>query len=192
VAMYFHGAGWVMGDVNTHDRLVREIADGAQVAVVFVDYDRSPEDHYPVAIEEDYAATKYVAEHPDEFNVDANRLAIAGDSVGGNMTAVVSLLAKERKGPAIRVQLLFYPVTDANFDNGSYNTFADGPWLTREGMKWFWDAYLPDVSKRTPCRCRPRLNSSRASRRRSSPTRTASCVTRVKPTRRSFRKPASA
>jgi acetyl esterase len=148
VVMYFHGAGWVMGDVNTHDRLMREIADGAQVAVVFVDYDRSPENHYPVAIEEDYAATKYVAEHPDEFNVDANRLAIAGDSVGGNMTAVVSLLAKERKGPAIRFQLLFYPVTDANFDNGSYNTFADGPWLTKEGMKWFWNAYLPDVSKR--------------------------------------------
>jgi acetyl esterase len=119
VVMYFHGAGWVMGDLDTFDRLVREIARRAHAAVVLVDYARSPESQYPVVIEEDDAATKYVAEHGDEFNVDAARLAIAGDSVGGNMTAGVSLLAKERNGPAIRFQLLFYPVTDANFDNGS-------------------------------------------------------------------------
>ena len=148
VVMYFHGAGWVMGSTRTHDRLVREIADGAQAAVVFVDYDRSPEARFPIAIEQDYAATKYVAEHAGEFDVDASRLAIAGDSVGGNMAAVVSLLAKERKGPAIRYQLLFYPVTDANFETGSYNQFANGPWLTKEAMKWFWNAYLPDVAKR--------------------------------------------
>jgi acetyl esterase len=126
-AMYFHGAGWVMGDVNTHDRLVRDIVNGVQAAVVFVDYDRSPEHHYPVAIEEDYAATQYVVEHPHEFNVDAARLAVAGDSVGGNMAAVVSLLAKDRQGPTIRFQLLFCPVADANFDTGSYHEFANGP-----------------------------------------------------------------
>lgn len=148
VVMYFHGAGWVMGDVNTHDRLVRQIVDGAKVAVVFVDYDRSPEARYPIAIEQDYAATKYVAEHAAEFNVDASRLAIAGDSVGGNMTAVVSLMAKERKGPAIKYQVLFYPVTDTNFENGSYNQFANGPWLTKEAMKWFWNAYLPAGANR--------------------------------------------
>jgi len=143
VVMYFHGAGWVMGDVNTHDRLVRQLAEGARAAVVFVDYERSPEARYPVAIEQDYAATKYVAEHAAELNVDASRLAVAGDSVGGNMAAVVSLMAKERQGPAIKFQLLFYPVTDTNFDNGSYNEFANGPWLTKDAMKWFWNAYLP-------------------------------------------------
>jgi acetyl esterase len=148
VIMYFHGGGWVLGDADTHDRLVREIANGAKAAVVFVDYDRSPEARYPIAIEQAYAATKYVADHAKEFQVNSSRLAVAGDSVGGNMAAVVTLLAKERGGPAIDQQVLFYPVTDANFDTGSYNQFANGPWLTREAMKWFWNAYLPDEAKR--------------------------------------------
>ncbi|MDE1992522.1 MAG: alpha/beta hydrolase [Rhizobiaceae bacterium] len=148
VILYFHGGGWVLGDADTHDRLVREIANGADAAVVFVDYDRSPEAQYPTAIEQAYAATKYVAEHAKEFNVDASRLAVVGDSVGGNMTAAVTLLAKERGGPAITQQVLFYPVTDANFDDGSYNQYANGPWLTKEAMKWFWNAYLPDEAKR--------------------------------------------
>lgn len=148
VIMYFHGGGWVLGDKNTHDRLVREIANGAQATVVFVDYDRSPETKYPVPIEQAYAATRYVAEHAKEFNVDASRMAVAGDSVGGNMTAAVTLLAKERGGPKLRAQVLFYPVTDANFDDGSYNEFANGPWLTREAMKWFWNAYAPDAADR--------------------------------------------
>lgn len=148
VVMYFHGGGWILGDVNTHDRLVREIADGAQAAVVFVDYDRAPESRYPTQIEAAYAATQYVAEHAREFGVDAARLAIAGDSVGGNMVAAVSLMAKERKGPAIGFQVMFYPVTDANFETGTYKEFAEGPWLTREAMKWFWNAYLPDEAQR--------------------------------------------
>ncbi|MBB3390250.1 acetyl esterase [Rhizobium sp. BK275] len=148
VVMYFHGGGWVLGDADTHDRLVREIANGAKAAVVFVDYDRSPEARYPIAIEQAYAATKYVSDHAKEFHVDASRLAVAGDSVGGNMAAVVTLLAKERGGPDIDQQVLFYPVTDANFDTGSYNQFANGPWLTKEAMKWFWNAYLPDEAKR--------------------------------------------
>jgi acetyl esterase len=148
VILYFHGAGWVMGDAKTHDRLVRELATGARATIVFVDYERSPENRYPVAIEQDYAVTDYVSKHPREFNVDASRLAIAGDSVGGNMAAVVSLLAKERKGPAIKAQLLFYPVTDASMSDGSYQTFANGPWLTKPAMAWFWDAYLPDIAAR--------------------------------------------
>ncbi len=148
VVMYFHGGGWVLGDEATHDRLVRQIANGAHATVVFVDYDRSPETKYPVPIEQAYAATKYVAEHAQEFRVDAKRLAVAGDSVGGNMAAAVTLLAKERSGPKIGFQVLFYPVTDANFTNGSYQQFANGPWLTQAAMKWFWDAYLPDVAAR--------------------------------------------
>jgi acetyl esterase len=148
VIIYVHGGGWVLGDADTHDRLVREIANGSQAAVVFVDYERSPEARYPVAIEQVYATAKYVTDNPQEFGVDAERLAVVGDSVGGNMAAALTLLAKERGGVQIDHQVLFYPVTDANFDNGSYNEFANGPWLTKEAMKWFWDQYLPDVDKR--------------------------------------------
>jgi acetyl esterase len=146
--LYFHGGGWILGDEGTHDRLIREIAAGTGAAVVFVDYSRSPEARFPVPIEEAYAATKYVADHGDTLGIDGSRLAVAGDSVGGNMTAAVTLLAKERYGPKIAFQALFYPVTDANFETASYKEFADGPWLTRNAMKWFWDAYLPDVDAR--------------------------------------------
>ena len=146
--MYFHGGGWVLGDKETHDRLVREIANGANAAVVFVDYTRSPEAQYPTAIEEAYAATKYVAEHGKTLNLDSSRLAVVGDSVGGNMAIAVTLLAKERGGPHIGFQVLFYPVTDANFDTPSYHELATGHWLTREAMKWFWNNYLPDEGQR--------------------------------------------
>ncbi|NUY01445.1 alpha/beta hydrolase [Paraburkholderia youngii] len=148
VIMYFHGGGWVLGDATTHDRLVRELANGSNAAVVFVEYDRAPEARYPTAIEQAYAATVYVSQHGKEFGVDATHMALAGDSVGGNMVAAVSILAKERHGPNLRFQVLFYPVTDANFADGSYNEFAQGPWLTKNAMKWFWDAYLPDVARR--------------------------------------------
>lgn len=148
VVMYFHGGGWVLGDKDTHDRLIREIANGAQAAVVFVNYTRSPEAHYPVAIEEAYAATKFIAENGEQFNLDSSRLAVAGDSVGGNMVAAVTLMAKERKGPHIGYQVMFYPVTDANFDTGSYHQMATNHFLTREAMKWFWDNYLPDLEAR--------------------------------------------
>ena len=155
VIVYFHGAGWVMGDTGTHDRLVRELSVRANAALVFVDYERSPEARYPVAIEQDYAVTKYVAEHSEQLNVDPTRLAIAGDSVGGNMTAVVSLLAQERGGPDISAQVLFYPVTDADFDNGSYTEFANGPWLTKPAMDWFWNQYLPEGIDRTDPKITP-------------------------------------
>jgi acetyl esterase len=148
VLMYFHGAGWVMGDATTHDRLVRELAVGANVTVVFLEYDRAPEHRYPVAIEQAYAATDYVSKHAKELGIDATLLAVAGDSVGGNMATVVTLLAKQRSGPAIVGQLLFYPVTNADFDTASYKHFADGPWLTRRAMQWFWDQYLPDPDRR--------------------------------------------
>ncbi|MBH8576208.1 alpha/beta hydrolase [Nostocaceae cyanobacterium CENA369] len=149
VVVYFHGGGWVLGDKDTHDRLIREIANGAEAAVVFVNYTPSPEAHYPVAIEQGYTATKWVAENSTAINVDSSRLAVVGDSVGGNLAAAVTLLAKERQTPAIAFQVLFYPVTDANFDTESYRQFAGGIWLTREAMKWFWNQYAPDESVRT-------------------------------------------
>jgi acetyl esterase len=148
VVMYFHGGGWILGDASTHDRLVRELAHGAQAAFVFVAYTPSPEAHYPVPIEEAYAATRYIAEHGAVFGLDSSRIAIAGDSVGGNMAAVVAQLAKQRGGPPLRLQVLFYPVTDATFDTASYRQFADGPWLTKPAMQWFFDAYAPNLADR--------------------------------------------
>ncbi|HHQ8860545.1 TPA: alpha/beta hydrolase [Legionella pneumophila] len=148
VIMFFHGAGWVFGDYQTHGRLVREIAVGTHAAVVFVKYTLAPEAQYPTQIEESYAAMKYIAEHGKQFNLDTSRFVAAGDSVGGNMTSVMTLLAKERGGPKIDYQVLIYPVTDANFDNASYKEFAEGPWLTKKAMEWFWDKYLPNKEKR--------------------------------------------
>jgi acetyl esterase len=159
VIMHFHGGGWVVGDSKTHDRLVRQLAAGADATVVFLDYDRAPEHRYPVAIEQAYAATCYVSQHAEEFGVDATRLAVAGDSVGGNMATVVSLLAKQRSGPVIAGQLLFYPVTNADFETGSYKQFADGPWVTRVALEWFWDQYIPDHNKRKDPTASPLLAS---------------------------------
>ena len=140
--MYFHGGGWVLGGFDTHERLVRELANKANVVVIFVNYTPSPEAKYPVALEEAYAATKWIAQNGKTVNVNASRLAVAGDSVGGNMAAAVALLAKDRDGPPIRFQLLFYPVTDANFETSSYMKYQEGYWLSREAMKWFWDNYV--------------------------------------------------
>src|SRR5215469_15980440 len=149
--MYFHGGGWILGDKETHDRLVREIATGAQATVVFVDYARSPEAKYPVAVEQAYAATKWVTEHGASIGVDTSRLVVAGESVGGNMIAAVTLLAKKRGGPKIDFQILCYPVTDANFETQSYQQFGEaGYWLTREAMRWFWDSYAPAAVRNEP------------------------------------------
>jgi acetyl esterase len=147
--MYFHGGGWIRGDRYTHDRLIREISVGARTAVVFVELSRAPEAQYPVAIEEAYEATCYVADHGASLNVDGSRLAVAGDGTGGNVAAAVTLMAKERRGPKITFQALLYPVTDSNFATDSYGAFRDGPWLTRQSMKSFWDAYAPDARIRS-------------------------------------------
>ena len=133
--VYLHGGGWVLGGSDTHDRLIRELANGAQVAIIFVNYTLSPEARYPVSLEQAYVAAKWVAENGQTINVNPTQLAVAGDSVGGNMATAVTLLAKERGGPSIKFQLLFYPVTDANFDTPSYMAYQDGYFLTREGMK---------------------------------------------------------
>lgn len=148
VVVYTHGAGWTFGDKDIYDRLMRDLANGAKAAIVFVDFSRSPEAKYPTAIEQSYATVKYVAEHGKELNLDPSRLAVAGDSVGGNMTTAVTMLAKQRGGPHIGHQVLFYPVTDAGFDTPSYKQFPTGHFLTLGAMKWFWDQYLPDLAKR--------------------------------------------
>lgn len=148
VIMFFHGAGWVMGSADTHDRLVKELTVGTNAATIFVNYSRSPEAKFPVADEECYAATKYVTEHARELNLDASHLAVAGDSVGGNIAIAVTMMAKERGGPKIDYQILFYPVTSADFNTPSYQKFADGPWLTKLAMEWFWNAYEPNLDQR--------------------------------------------
>jgi acetyl esterase len=136
---YTHGGGWVLGDTITHERLVRELAEGVNATVVFVDYINSPNAQYPTQNEQAYASLLYAVEHARELRVDPNRVAIAGDSVGGNMAAVLTLMAKERRGPRIRFQVLLYPVTDYRTDNASYRKFADGPWLTARSMQWMFD-----------------------------------------------------
>lgn len=155
VVMYFHGGGWVLGNKDTHDRLIREIANGAEAAVVFVNITPSPEAKFPTAIEEAYSATKYIAENGNNMNLDPSRIAVAGDSVGGNMATVVTMMAKERMGPNIIFQLLFYPVTDSSFYTSSYKQFSTDYYLTRDAMKWYWANYLPDKHKRKDPKASP-------------------------------------
>lgn len=148
VIVYTHGAGWVFGDAHTHDRLVRDLAVGVHAAVVFPEYDRSPDVRYPVANEQSYRIAQWVTTDGASKGLDASRLAVAGDSVGGNMAIALTLMAKERGDVSFAQQVLFYPVTDANFDTGSYERFAEGYFLTREGMRWFWDQYTTSAEDR--------------------------------------------
>jgi len=148
VFMFFHGGGWVLGDFPTHERLVRDLVAGSGVAAVFPNYTRSPEARYPTAINQMYGATKWVAEHGAEIQVDGKRLAVVGNSVGGNAAGVISLMAKDKGGPAIRLTVMLWPVTDANFETQSYQELAEGHFLSRNMMKWFWDNYAPDVRQR--------------------------------------------
>jgi acetyl esterase/lipase len=149
VILYMHGGGWVLGNAATHDRLVRELAVGTGAAVVFVEYDRSPEAHYPVAIEQGYATAQWIVREGAANQLDPDRMAIAGDSVGGGMTAALALMASERGDVRFVQQSMYYPVTDAAMDTGSYEQFAEGYFLTAEAMAWFWEAYLPDVERRS-------------------------------------------
>ncbi|WP_213998980.1 alpha/beta hydrolase [Arsukibacterium sp.] len=146
--MYFHGGGWVLGDFPTHERLIRDLVQRSGAAAVYVDYTPSPEAKYPTAINQAYAATQWVAKHGKEIGVDGSRLAVAGNSVGGNMAAVVALKAKEAGTPALKFQLLLWPVTDASFNNTSYLTYADNHFLTRSMMLWFWDNYTTSQEQR--------------------------------------------
>jgi acetyl esterase/lipase len=155
VILYVHGGGWVLGNAGTHDRLVRELAAGVRAAVVFVEYDRSPEARYPVAIEQAYATAQWITRHGAEEGLDPSRLAVAGDSVGGNMTAALTIMAKQRGDVTFVHQSLYYPVTDAAQDTASYREFADGPHLTARAMAWFWDAYTTDPAERAEITASP-------------------------------------
>ncbi|MFQ6141966.1 alpha/beta hydrolase [Streptomyces seoulensis] len=141
VVFYIHGAGWVFGDDRTHDRLFRELTVGAGAAGVFPVYDRAPEAKYPTQVEQNYAVGRWVAEHGAEHGLDASRVAVTGESVGGCMATVFALMNKERGGLGLKAQVLLYPVADADFGTPSYVQFAEGYYLTRDGMRWFWDQY---------------------------------------------------
>lgn len=153
--MFFHGGGWVLGDYPTHERLIRDLVVGSGAAAIYVDYTPSPEAKYPTAINQAYAATKWVADNGSQIGVDGSRLAVAGNSVGGNMAAVVAIKAKEAGTPKLRAQVLLWPVTDANFNNASYNQFAEGHFLTRGMMEWFWDNYTTDPKQRNEIHASP-------------------------------------
>ncbi len=148
VFMFIHGGGWVLGDYPTHQRLVRDLVVNSGYAAVFVNYTRTPEAQYPQAINEIYAATKWVAENGDEINVDGKNMAVVGNSVGGNMTAVTTLMAKEKGGPEIKLQILLWAIVDVDFETESYKEFGEKRFLTTPLMKWMYDLYLPDVEKR--------------------------------------------
>ena len=153
--LFMHGGGWILGDAGTHDRLVREFAVGVPAAVVFVEYDRSPEARFPTAIEQGYAAAQWIAREGAAHGIDGSRIAVAGESVGGNMTAALALMAKERGDVHFVHQSMYYPVTDARMDTASYEQFATGYHLTAKAMEWFWDAYIPDTDRRSEITASP-------------------------------------
>jgi len=155
VFIFIHGGGWILGDYPTHKRMVRDLVVLSGYAAVFVNYTPSPEAHYPTAINEIYAATKWVAENGDQINVDGKKLAVVGNSVGGNMAAVTALMAKEKKGPEIKVQILMWPVTDATFTQASYDTYGRDRFLTTSIMKWMWDQYTTNPAERRSIHASP-------------------------------------
>lgn len=146
--VYFHGGGWVQGTLDTHDRICRSLANAAGCLVVSVEYRLAPEHRCPAAAEDAYTATRWVADHAAALGGDPARLAVGGDSAGGNLAAVVTLMARDRGGPPLAFQLLVYPVTDHDFDTPSYREHAEGLLLWRDTMLWFWDHYVPDVAAR--------------------------------------------
>jgi acetyl esterase/lipase len=148
VFIFIHGGGWVLGDYPTHKRMVRDLVVLTGFAGVFVNYTRTPDAKYPQAINEIYAATRWVSEYGDEIGVDGKNLAIVGSSVGGNMTAVTALKAKEKGGPEIKLHIMMWPVTDANFERESFKQFGEKRFLTALLMKWMWDLYTTDPKER--------------------------------------------
>jgi len=140
--VYFHGGGWVIGNLDTHDSLCRHLANAAQCIVVSVDYRLAPEHKFPAAVADCLLATSWVAEQAGALNIDRERLAVGGDSAGGNLAAVVSLLARDRGAPRLCLQALLYPAVDCSMVHPSHERFAEGYLLTRPTMRWFYDHYL--------------------------------------------------
>jgi acetyl esterase len=155
VIVYMHGGGWILGNAGTHDRLVRELAVGARAALAFVEYPNSPEARYPTAIEQGYATAQWITRNGASKGLDASRMAVAGESVGGNMTAALALMAKERGDVTFVQQSMYYPVTDAAMNTASYDQFATGYYLSRAAMRWFWDAYITDPAQRAEITASP-------------------------------------
>jgi acetyl esterase/lipase len=155
VLVYYHGGGWVIGDLDTHDVQCRQITAEAGIMVIAVDYRLAPEHKFPAAVDDAWAATRWVVAHASELGVDARRVAVAGDSAGGNLAAVVALMARDAGGPAIALQVLIYPVTDVGAESKSYGDFAEGYMLTRDGMRWFTNHYLKSPSEAQDWRVSP-------------------------------------
>jgi acetyl esterase len=157
ILVYFHGGGWVLGSIETHEAIGRAVANASGVTVVSIDYRRAPEHRFPAAAEDAYASTVWVAAHAGEIGGDAGRIAVGGDSAGGNLAAVACLMARDRGGPHIAFQILLYPIADYNLHNSSYRHCAEGYFLTRAEMAWYWDHYVEKLDDRwhphaSPCR----------------------------------------
>lgn len=150
--VYYHGGGWVAGSIETHDAFCRDMAQASGMLVASVEYHCAPEHTFPTATEEAYAALVYLQRHAAGLQIEARRLAVAGDSAGGNLAVAACLMARDRGTPQPSSQVLIYPVTDCNFDTASYREFATGYLLTRDAMRWFWDQYVPNTEDRAnPC-----------------------------------------
>jgi acetyl esterase len=147
--LYLHAGGWVLGDADTHARMIREIVVQTRAALLFVEYARAPEQRFPQPLEDCFQALTWLAEQGPQLGLDTARVALAGDSSGGNLAAALSLLSARRGGPRLCFQALLYPVTDCDFTTCSYRDFASGLNLDLAAMRWFWDHYLPDASLRT-------------------------------------------
>ncbi len=142
--IYAHGGGWIMGDENTHDELVRKLANNTNCCIAFIKYIHSPLAGFPVAFNQVYAAMNYLYNNPEQYNIDSSKIILAGDSAGANMAAACAIKAKNESGPNILMQILLYPALNPKMDTKSYSKFKDGPWLTKKAMEWFWNAYLQD------------------------------------------------
>lgn len=154
IVVYLHGGGWVVGSPDSHDRFARDVVNASGAALAVVHYSRAPEARYPVALEETYAVTSWLAENGAALGLDESRVAIMGDSSGANLAAATALLAKRRGGPRLLHQTLVYPVTDAACSSASYTEFANGPNLTRKAMQWYWEQYVSspeDTRQDTAC-----------------------------------------
>ncbi|HVX11105.1 MAG TPA: alpha/beta hydrolase [Pirellulales bacterium] len=144
--VFFHGGGWVIGSIDTHDGLCRTIANAVGCVVVSVEYRLAPEHPFPAAVEDAYAAVCWVVENAESLGIARERIAVGGDSAGGNLAAVAALMARDRQGPRLVRQVLLYPITDHDLNTSSYRDFAEGPMLTRDAMAWFFKHYIPEGS----------------------------------------------